>query len=105
MTNEIPFICKCTLPVETKYRKLVAYLEELPPVKSHDFVNTWICKVTWQVKIVKSSLSQYLESLKNVAGCDITLEGPTQKVTCLITWSCEVLSHTKYVTSALAEDL
>ena len=35
-----------TMPMATKLGRVVAYHEELPPVKSHDFLITWSCEIT-----------------------------------------------------------
>ena len=42
-----------------KLGRLVNYLKELQPIKSHVVLNTWSCKILWQI-IKISPLSPYL---------------------------------------------
>ena len=42
----------------TKLDRMVTYLEGFLPIKSHDPLITWPCKITWQAKTSTSLLSQ-----------------------------------------------
>ena len=48
------------MPMATKLGWIIIYLDGLLPIKSHDPLITWSCKITWQAKIIISSLPQYL---------------------------------------------
>ena len=41
----------------TKLGKMLTYLERLPPINLLDFLVTWSCKITLQIKTIISSLS------------------------------------------------
>ena len=47
-------------PMSTKLDRMVTYLEWLLHIKSHGFLITWSCKITWQPKIVIYTLTQCL---------------------------------------------
>ena len=38
--------------METKHGKVASYCEELPPIKVHNSLKTWLCDVTGQIKII-----------------------------------------------------
>ena len=48
------------MSVATKIGKMVAYLEVLLTMKSHEPLITWSCEITWQTKTAISPLSQCL---------------------------------------------
>ena len=44
----------------TKPKRMITYVDGFLPIKSHDPLITWSCKITWQTKIIISSLLQWL---------------------------------------------
>ena len=51
------------MPKATKVSSVVTYGEGHNYnmiMKSHDYLSKWLCEVTWQIKNIKSDLSQYL---------------------------------------------
>ena len=48
------------MPMPTKLGRVVTYNEELPPIKSHDPLNTWPYKITWQTKFIITPLPEWL---------------------------------------------
>ena len=40
------------MPMVTKLARVVKYLEELPPINSHDPSRRWSCEITWQMKYI-----------------------------------------------------
>ena len=44
----------------TKLVRMLTYLDDLLPIKSHDPLIMWSCKIPWQTKIILSSLSYCL---------------------------------------------
>ena len=49
------------MPEATKV-STVTYGKGIPTIKPYDHLNKWLFEVTWQIKDVKSNLSQYLLS-------------------------------------------
>ena len=45
-------------PMATKFGRMVTYLDGLLPIKSHDSLIMWSCKITWHTKIIISPLPQ-----------------------------------------------
>ena len=79
-----------------KFGRMITYLEELLPIKSHDTFITWSYKITWQNETIISPLSQYLQSSKR--GSMLTsLDGLLSKNSHepLITWYFEITCHVK----------
>ena len=70
-TNYI-FIIK--VPMATRLGRMVTYLRRLLPIKSHDPLNTWSCKIAWQTKIIISPLPQSLRPL-NLTVWQLTFTG------------------------------
>ena len=46
------------MPMATKVGRVVTYHEGLPPIKSHDRLITWSCKITGQTKFVITPLPE-----------------------------------------------
>ena len=46
--------------MDTKLGKVETYCEELSPKKFHSSLQTWSREVMWQIKIIKSPISQGL---------------------------------------------
>ena len=61
-TYYICYISTCTRPMDTNYGKVVTYCEELPPI------TILSREVKWQIKIIKSLISQCIWSL-NLSIC------------------------------------
>lgn len=59
---------------------MIAYNEELPPIKSHDYLIKWSCEVTWQIKYITSPLPLRQWS-PNMQGGGLLWEASTDKVT------------------------
>ena len=54
---------------------MVAHLHGFLPIKWHDLLITWFCKITWQTKAIKSPLTQCLWPPK-LAGWDLRRGAP-----------------------------
>ena len=54
MTNENHYISTIAMRMATKVDRMVTYLEELLPIKSHDPLITCSCKITWQTIIISA---------------------------------------------------
>ena len=52
MKHHIYFISTRSRLMDTKHSKVVTYREEHLPIKSHDYLNNWSCKVTRQTKYI-----------------------------------------------------
>ena len=63
-----------TVSMATKLGRIVNYLGSLLPIKSHDPLITWSCKIIWKTKIMISSLPQCLwpPNLAGQRSCEIT---------------------------------
>ena len=48
--------------MDIKFSKLATYCDGLPPIKSQKPLNSWSHEVTWQIKMIKSSILQCLWS-------------------------------------------
>ena len=44
------------MPEATKVSNMVINGEAQPTIKSHDYLNKWLCEVTWKIKNIKSHL-------------------------------------------------
>ena len=55
----------------TKLSRVVTYHERLPFIKSHDFLITLSCVVTWQTKTIVSPVKQWLRP-PTLVGCWLT---------------------------------
>ena len=90
----------------TKHGRMVAHLDVLLPIKSHDPLITRSCDITWQAKTIKiSSLSQCLWP-QNVVGWWLILKGSYNKAhNALIMWSGKFTWQTKIIISLLPECL
>ena len=44
----------------TKLGRVVTYHERHPPIKSHDFLITWSCKITQQTELIITPLPEWL---------------------------------------------
>ena len=60
MTYQILYISACTGPMATKNGKVVTHSERLLPINSYNHLNMFLQEVTWQIKNIKSPLSQWL---------------------------------------------
>ena len=60
LTNQKRFVPTITMSEATKLTSVVTYDEGLPITKSDDDLDKWLCEVMWQIKDIKSDLSQYL---------------------------------------------
>ena len=60
------------LPIGTKLGRMVAYLDRLLPIESHDPLNSWSFKIMWQTKIIISPLPRWLWP-SNLTGWWLTL--------------------------------
>ena len=56
----------------TKCVKMMTYLEWIQPLKSHDHIITWSCKMMWQTKIITYPLTKCLW-LSILAGWEYTI--------------------------------
>ena len=56
------FISTTTMSETTTISSVVNWREGLPIIKSHDHLIKSLCEITWQIKNIKSDLSQYLWS-------------------------------------------
>ena len=84
----------------TKLVKEVTYHEGLPPIKSHDFLITWSCLITWQIKKISTTgvpmatklgwMVTYLNGLLTIKGHDH-----------LVMWSCKIMWQAKNILSSL----
>ena len=79
--------------IATKRCSMVNCFDVLLPIKSHDTLITWSCKITWQSKTVISSLC-LLEVLPTI-----------KSYNALITWSCKVMWQAKTIISLLPDCL
>ena len=52
VTNEKHFISTTKMLMATIRGRMMTYLEWLLPIKSHDHIVMWSCKITWQTKII-----------------------------------------------------
>ena len=41
------YISTTTMFMATKFGKMVTFHDGFSPIKAHDFVITWYCKITW----------------------------------------------------------
>ena len=64
----------------TKRGRMMTSLEWPLPIKSHDHIITWSCKITWQTKIITNPLTQRLW-LSSLAGGIIQWGVSFQEVT------------------------
>ena len=48
------------MSITFKLDKIAIYFDGLLPIKSHDSLITWSCKIIWKTKIITSSLLQCL---------------------------------------------
>ena len=76
-------ISSTTIPEATKVSNVVSLIKMLPIIKAHEHLNYWLCEITWQIKKIKSDLSQYLLS-PNFSGWWLTARKSQPKI--LITW-------------------
>ena len=51
MTNQ-KHMSTTTMHKATKHGRMMAYLEWFLPIKSHDCIIMWSCKITWQTNII-----------------------------------------------------
>ena len=51
ITNQKHYISSATMLImTTKFSRVVTYLEDLLPIKSHEPFITWPCEIMWQIK-------------------------------------------------------
>ena len=62
------------MAMTTKLSRMIAHLDELLPIKSHDSLITWSCDITWQDKVITSPLPQCLWPW-NLVGWWLILKG------------------------------
>ena len=88
-----------------KLGRMVPYLDEFPPIKSHHPLITWSCKITWQTKTIISTLPVSVAT--KLARMVIFLDRLLILKSCkaLIMWSCKVTWQTKTIISLLQECL
>ena len=91
MTNLYHYIFTITVPMATKLDKMVTYFDGLLRIKLHDSLITWSCKITWQTKIILSSLPKCIW-LPHLARPSLTLMGSCP-------WSCMILRLGGFVRS------
>ena len=48
------------MPMATKLGSLVTFHEGLPPIKSHDFLITWSCRITRHTELIITPLPEWL---------------------------------------------
>ena len=92
------------MPIATKLGRVVTYHEGLPPIKSHDPLITWSCKITWQTKFIITPLPKVAMTRKLGRMVTLTyLEGllTIKSHNALITWSCKFTWQTKVIISTL----
>ena len=63
-----------SITMTTKLGRMVAHLDGLLPIKSHDSLMTWSCDITWQAKTIISPLRQSLWP-RNLEGCCLIFKG------------------------------
>ena len=75
----------------TKLDRMMTYLEWLLPVKSHDHMITWSCKITWQAKVIIYPLTPIFMGI-NFGRVGIYNEelASIKSLDPLIAWSCNV---------------
>ena len=71
------------VPMATKVGRMVTYLAEFFPIKSHDPLIIWFCKIMRQTKIIISPMPQCLWP-PNVAGYSLLWWTPVCKFTQLV---------------------
>ena len=57
MTNQHHYIYTTTVPMTTKFDRVVTYYEEVQLTKLFDPSNTWFCEITWQIWQIKNFIS------------------------------------------------
>ena len=80
----------------TKLARMVTFLDGLLPTKSNDPLMMWSYKITWQTKIIISSLPQSF-CPPNLVWWLAYLDGllPLKSHEPLVTWCCEITWNTK----------
>ena len=71
MTNWNHHNSATTVSFVSKRCRIVTYVKGLLSIKSHDLLNTWSCKITWQIKTFISPLPQCIWQ-PNLVGCWLT---------------------------------
>ena len=66
MTNWRHNIFTTTMSIPTQLIRVLTYHEGLPPVKTHNPLITWSCKITWQAKNILLSQCPWLTKLGRV---------------------------------------
>ena len=94
-----------TFFIATKRRSLLTYIEWLLPTKSHTYIITWSCKITWQLKnyisinTISVAINFYKVGIYSEGFPFIKSPDP------LITWSCRVIKTILTAVSLLTEGL
>ena len=91
----------------TKLGKMVSYLDGLKPIKSHDSLITWFCKVRLQTNHYFSTTRVFDATRRDRM---ILITYPDKRLLVksldpLIMWSCEIRWKTKTIVSPLPECL
>ena len=93
------------LPMATKPGRIIIFLDEFIPVKSHDSLIMWHCYITWQNEnhCMSNTTVPMETKLGRAVTCHEDLPVKTLREPS-ITWNCEVTWHNKYFISPLALD-
>ena len=96
VTTKIVYFSATTVSMATKPGRIIAYLNELLPIKSQNLLITWSCKVMWQTKNHYISTTTVLIATKfdrMITYFNGLL--PTKSHNILITWSLEITWQNK----------
>ena len=95
--DKLKHISTITMPLATKLRRMVTYLNGLLPIRSNNCLITWSCKVTLQTKIIIFTTRVPLAT--KLCRMVTYLNGllPIKSNNCLITWSCKITLQTKII--------
>ena len=85
------YISSTAPPMATKLGRMMTYLDWLLPIKSHDHMITWSCKITWQTKVIIYPLTPIFMGI-NFGRVGIYNEelASIKSLDPLIAWSCKV---------------
>ena len=60
--NQKHNISTTTVPMVTRFERVVTYIEKIPPIESHDPLNTWFDEVTWKITYIIHYISAFTKS-------------------------------------------
>ena len=90
MTNQNRYIFTTTLPLATKFGRIVTWLKGLLLIKSYDPLITESCKIIWKTKVISlQPMITKLGSMMTYLHCHETLS--------LSTWSCKPMWQTEII--------